>query len=297
MNETKRILVWGLTILVGMSAIPAQAKGPTETRTLEERVAFSQVHDRRLVIDNVFGSIVVRASDGDVVEMVARETVYADSAARLEAARAEVELRISERDGEVELFVDGPFRCREDRHEWSSHHRDPGYRVVYDIEVRVPYYIELDLSTVNEGDIHVEDVRGDFRIHNVNGSIRLERMAGSGEVETVNGPVEASFASAPLAETTFSTVNGEIDVAFPADLSADLELASRFGELWSGYRAVPLPVAPPETRTEGGRTVIETARGAVVRVGSGGPRISFETLNGNIYVRKSATNNGEDDNA
>ena len=137
MNETKRILVWGLTILVGMSAIPAQAKGPTETRTLEERVAFSQVHDRRLVIDNVFGSIVVRASDGDVVEMVARETVYADSAARLEAARAEVELRISERDGEVELFVDGPFRCREDRHEWSSHHRDPGYRVVYDIEVWV----------------------------------------------------------------------------------------------------------------------------------------------------------------
>jgi hypothetical protein len=120
-------------------------------------------------------------------------------------------------------------------------------------------------------------------------------MAGSGEATTVNGSVVASFVSNPKGDTHFETINGKIDVSFQADLAADLEMLARWGELWSEYVVRPLPMAPPVKRTKGSRTVIEMSRGTRVRVNGGGPTHSFETLNGNIYVRKGTSERGDND--
>ena len=72
-------------------------------------------------------------------------------------------------------------------------------------------------------------------------------------------------------------------------------MVARWGELWSEYKVVPLPSLPPTKRTKGDRTIIEVQRGTRVRVESGGPTHSFETLNGNIYVRKETSERGEND--
>lgn len=256
----------------------------SESRTLTRSMAFSG-SGKRLIVDNVWGSVLVKGYAGTGVEMVAQETIHAKSSDRLERASREVKLEIYERPGEIELFVNGPFRCKDDRRHWADH-GNPGYEVVYDFEIRVPFDTEIDVRTVNDGDIRVEDVRGDFRIHNVNGSIRMEAMAGSGEVETVNGPIVASFGANPTAASRFETINGRIDVSFRPDLSADLEMVARWGEQWSEFEVEALPSLPPTKRTKDGRTVIEIQKSSRVRVGEGGPTFSFETLNGNIYVRK-----------
>ena len=81
-------------------------------------------------------------------------------------------------------------------------------------------------------------------------------------------------------------MNGDVDVAFPTDLSADLEPSIRpWGELWSEFDFVALPTQPETRTTRGGRTVIKMG-GPVVRVAQGGPRLSFETLNGDVLIRK-----------
>lgn len=283
--------------LIALSvAIPGVAEELIDRREIKKSIAFEGPGSRHVVVDNVWGSIVVEGYGGDIVEMTAVETVRAPTADRIELARREVELQILERDGEIELYVDGPFRCRDRAglgNCWNSWKNR--YEVVYDLHLRVPRDADLEVRTVTDGDIEVTGVRGDFLVRSVNGSIELSGLAGSGEAKTVNGTVVASFISNPKTDSHFETVNGKIDVRFQPDLSADLEMEAQFGELWSEYQVVPLPSQPPTKRTEGGRTIIEIGGGSRVRVASGGPTHSFETLNGNIYVRKGTTERGDDD--
>ncbi|MGB5400177.1 MAG: hypothetical protein WBO71_08175 [Thermoanaerobaculia bacterium] len=268
-------------------AIPSSAEKLSDSRTLNRSIALERSGPQRVIVDNVWGSITVEGYEGETVEMTAVETVRARTAERMDQARREVELQVNKQDGEVEFYVDGPFRCH-DRTEqgncWNNW-RDR-YEVIYDFRVRVPHDTDIELRTVNHGDIEVSGVRGDFVVNNVNGSVELSGLAGSGEATTVNGPVVASFVSNPKKNSHFETINGKIDVSFQPGLSADLEMVARWGELWSEYKVEALPSPPPTKRTEGGRTVIELQRGSRVRVDGGGPTHSFETLNGNIYVRK-----------
>jgi hypothetical protein len=289
-------LVLMLTLTASAMAPPGVAEDLSDRRDLQETIVFESSGPRRLVIDNVWGSIVVEGYEGDKVEMTAAETVHARTAERIDQARREVALRILKQGAEIELYVDGPFRCR-DRNEkgncWNRWHDN--YEVIYDFHVRVPRDADLEVRTVNHGDIEVSGVEGDFIVHNVNGSIELSGLAGSGEATTVNGPVAASFVANPKGDSHFETLNGRIDVSFQPDLSADLEMVARWGELWSDYEVEPLASLPPTKRTKAGRTVIELQRGSRVRVDRGGPTHSFETLNGNIYVRKGTTERGDDD--
>ena len=271
------LLFASLLLLAGPGAADVE-----ERRTLE--ATFELAREGRLVVDNVWGSIRLTGTDGRVVRVEAVETIRADDDRALERARREVEL-LMEADGRaVDLYVDGPFRDRH-RRGWARRYRDPGYEVSYDFDIAVPRDATIEVATVNDGEITVLGVHGGFDVSNVNGGIELRDLRGSGRVRTVNGPIEARFSRSPRSACGFETVNGDVQVYFPADLSADLELESRFGELWSEFEFEPLPVPAATTRTEGGTTVIELGD-PVVGVARGGPRLSFATLNGDVLIRR-----------
>lgn len=283
-------IVFVLAAAGGALSAPALGEEMIEARTLKELFDAAPSGSTRLVVDNIFGSVTISGESRQTISMVAKETRQAKTEAGLARAAEEVELRIFRREGEIELFVDGPFRDENCRNQWSDREQGrPRYQVSYDFEIRVPFDTELEVRTITDGDIQISDVRRDFEVNNVNGSIRLEDMAGSGKVETVNGEIWASFAANPLADTRFVTVNGEVEAFFQPGLSADLELKTQWGETWSEYPVVALPSYPPTQRHEDGRTVIEFESGSRVRVGDGGPKLYFETLNGDIYVRKSTS--------
>jgi hypothetical protein len=247
---------------------------------LEESVPLDSEREPLVVVKNVFGSIRVTAHDRPSVDMTATETIRADTQADVGRARTEMSLR-TQRDGnEIAFRVqddDDDCCCRWNR--WDD------YVVAYDIEIRVPAGASLDLSTVNEGEIFVEGVHGDFEATNVNGAVSLYGLRGTGRATTVNGALEAKFERAPADATEFKTVNGRIEVAFPADLSADLAFKTMHGEIWTDFDAEPVAVVPTsETTHEGTRYVIRSDRRSMVRVGTGGPTHSFETLNGDIEV-------------
>ena len=143
----------------------------------------------------------------------------------------------------------------------------------------------LEISTVNDGDVTVEDVNGEFDLKNVNGAVRLVRAGGGGSIHTVNGDVDASFARSPSEATSFHTVNGEVDVTFPANLSAELAFHTLQGDVFTDFDVESLS-APPEVRRDRGRYVMNTNHNSAFRVGTGGERHTFNTLNGDILVRK-----------
>lgn len=226
----------------------------TETKT------FSNV--REIVLDNVSGKVEVTGQSGRDAVMDVEKRIRAESDERLEAARREVKLEITESAGVVRVFVDGPFRCRCD---WEGMRRN-GYHVSYDFKLRIP------------ADAH-------FDIHTVNGPISVEGVAAAGKAVTVNGGVRVVYAKNPPGPVVLETINGNVDVTLMAGLSADLRMKTMNGGMYTDFDVTPLPVEAAQAERRNGKFIYRTQDAARVRAGAGGPELSLKTLNGNIYVR------------
>src|SRR5262249_2168902 len=62
-----------------------------------------------------------------------------------------------------------------------------------DLDIQVPVKTNLNLRTVNGGNITVEGVEGEIEVSNTNGGVMLNNVAGSVVVPTTNGRKVASF--------------------------------------------------------------------------------------------------------
>ena len=238
---------------------------------------------RELEVDNVFGSVEVVGTSGDQVELVVNKTIYAETEAKAANARKEVTLDVKQEGDVLRFYVNGPFRCNCDGgcNNWG---RDPGYTVKMDFQLRVPNRMRFKLKTVNDGNIKVQGVAGDFIVRNVNGSISLSDVAGSGAATTVNGAVTVTFRENPKEDSEFKSINGNVELHFAKELSADFRFKTFNGGVYTDFPMTGLPQKPSDVERKNGRFVYRSDRFTGGRVGSGGPEIKVENLNGDIRV-------------
>ncbi len=240
-----------------------------------------------VIVDNVWGDVRVTGYDGDEIRMKAKKHLSAKSDAILSEIEQAVTLDISEEDDAIELYVDGPFRDndhRSRRHHWNRY-RDIQAR--YDFEIQVPKGVDLDLSTVNDGEITVQNVMGDYDVHNVNGGIKMDKIGGSGEAYAVNGDVTVDFVKNPASDGRYGSLNGEVKLYFLPELSADFQLKTFNGEIYSDFPVTSLPAkAVKSTEKEKGRFVYKVSRMTAVRAGQGGPKIVLDGFNGDMFILK-----------
>jgi hypothetical protein len=240
---------------------------------------------RSIEVDNVFGSIEVVGGTGNQVELVVDENTRAESKDALALAHKEVTLDITQPDGGLKLYVDGPFRCNcEDGCRGERRHHGDGYIVKMDFVLHVPNNVDVNVRTVNEGRIVVRNVDGHFVARNVNGDIELDSMAGSGLAHTVNGPVKVTFRRNPLEASSFQSVNGNIDLFFARGLSADFRFKTFNGGIYSDFPVTTMPVNAPTREEHGGKVVFRADRFTAARISNGGPEIKIENLNGDIRI-------------
>lgn len=280
MKKTLAALLMGLCAVVAFS----QSRYPVEDKeTIRRTLEFAGSGAKTLDIDNLNGSVRVIGYNGSSVEMVAHRTIRAETQDKVELAKQEVRLDITERAQTIGIYVDDPHRG--DRNSRSSRRRrDPGYRVTFDFEVRVPHETGLMLSTVNSGEVRVENTSGKFDVENVNGGIAMTGIAGSGLADTVNGKVNITFVTNPKADSSFSTVNGDITVNFRPDLSANLQFKTFNGDVYTDFPVTAISNTMPAAERRNGATVYKGNRFSGYRAGNGGPELRFETLNGDIRV-------------
>jgi DUF4097 and DUF4098 domain-containing protein YvlB len=100
----------------------------------------------------------------------------------------------------------------------------------------------------------------------------------------VNGSVKVSFRENPKENSEFSTVNGDVDLRFVKGLSADFRFKTFNGEVFSDFEMTSLPARNTSVQQHNGKFVFRTDRSTGGRVGSGGPEIKAENLNGSIRV-------------
>ncbi len=246
---------------------------------------------RTVDLRTISGSIRLTTERRDDVRLTLTRRTDAEREDDLPAADRDVRLETSTRGATVSATVrDRDQVCGEStsgRHDswWER----PRYHVRVDLTAVVPAGTRVRLCTVNGEAVVATGELSEFDVSNVNGRIELAGVRGSGRARTVNGPVQVTFAESPRDASEFRTVNGDVTVTFPRDLAANLRLKTFHGELLTDFDVQPVPTPTPALREErNGKVVYRSGGFTTVRAGGGGPELTFDTLNGDVRILRSA---------
>jgi len=167
-----------------------------------------------------------------------------------------------------------------------------GSRTV-DLTLRVPTNCSMHLSTVNDGNIEVENVNGDLEINCTNGSVKLMGISGSAVAHALNEDLTATFVKVnPQKPMSFSSLNGKIDVTLPSDLKANVYLKSDQGEIYSDFdiKVMTEDISPSsrvqDNKGKKGKFRVSVEKAVRATINGGGQEFQFTNFNGDIYIRK-----------
>ncbi|HEY3127828.1 MAG TPA: DUF4097 family beta strand repeat-containing protein [Acidobacteriota bacterium] len=158
-----------------------------------------------------------------------------------------------------------------------------------DLNIQVPVRTSLKLSTLNDGNVKVEQISGELEINCLNGSVTLTNISGSVVAHALNGPMVATLNKVDPKPMSFSSMNGNIDVTFPPDIRANLKMRTDMGDIYSDFdvKMGDSPKAVTEdSRNKSGRYRVHIDKTIYGTINGGGPEIQFKNFNGSIYVRK-----------
>lgn len=160
-----------------------------------------------------------------------------------------------------------------------------------DLIIKVPHRTSLELSCINSGDIRVENITGDVEASNTNGAINLMNISGSAVANALNRDITVTFDGVdPDKDMSFTTLNGDIDVTFPASLKAKIKVKANQGDVFSDFEVTPVKdqerVTRKNHRSEKGIYKVEIDRSYWGLINGGGQVIQFSNFNGDIFIRK-----------
>jgi len=160
-----------------------------------------------------------------------------------------------------------------------------------DLDITVPYRTSVILRSVNNGDIKVTGVNGEVDVNNVNGDVTLSDISGNAVAHALNGKVLVTFRAVNTGKPmAFSSLNGDIDVTFPADLKAKVSITSDRGEVYSDFDLKLSSEAPQQIvqdrRNNSGKYVVKLDKTVRGTINGGGQEILFKNFQGDIYIRK-----------
>jgi Putative adhesin len=128
-------------------------------------------------------------------------------------------------------------------------------------------------ASSGNGEVTVEDAGGPVSASTGNGAVKAYTSAGPVNASSGNGDIDVRMTRlAAQSDMSFSTGNGTITVALPANFSGDLEAETGHGSVSSDF---PLQVS--------GRFGTSRMHGTI---GSGGERLRLSSGNGDLVLRK-----------
>ena len=156
---------------------------------------------------------------------------------------------------------------------------------------RVPRNANLELSTVNNGEIIASNIDGKLVLENVNGPITATNINGSVIAESVNDDITVSFSGISADQAmSFTSINGTLNLGLPATAGVELHIDSAEGEIVSDFEVDVQPSKPIMSREEGRHGVEVTVESVIVaKINGGGTVIKLKTLNGNINITKTGS--------
>jgi len=285
-----------LLIVIYTSVTYAQ----THTEKIVREITIEKISDANaLLIANINGDVKVQGYDGDKIIVEVNKWVGGKTVARLEKGKAELQLGVINRADSIILYVVNGCNTfgRGQRYgdgwnkgwgyNWNCNdgHCETEYDFKMDFTVKVPNRIHVVASTINEGEIDVQNVSGSIRANNINGGIRLANLEREAVASTINGDVDVDYTSNPSKDCRFYSLNGDINAFFQKGLAANLSFESFNGEFFTNINGIDQLPAIIE-KSEKGDGIRYKVNGNLYKIGKGGPLLDFETFNGNVYQKE-----------
>nr|WP_299073923.1 DUF4097 family beta strand repeat-containing protein [uncultured Allomuricauda sp.] len=275
-----------LSSLVGIQCTEAQ-KGEF-TEVIKKEIPFSNSTENTIIVKNVFGSISVEGYSGSTIMVAVEKTITADDSTDLELGKQELSLQVIQEDDKVFLHPDAPyieFDKNQLKYNWCNNYQEPPYEHQMDFKIKVPYSVQINVSTVNNGEVSVKNTKGTYlQAENVNGGITLSNVTGKTKVNCINGAVNISYTENPKSPSKYYSLNGDINISYQKALSANISFKSMNGEMFTDFDINKQFMKT--NKEQGGKAKYKFEAKPVVQIGSGQVEFDFETLNGNVFIKK-----------
>ena len=263
-------------VALGLSAGRALAQGQAQSGADRIPVTLSDPsRPARVKVSLVNGGITVKGYEGKEVVVEARVRNRENSRNEGGPKRLTISttgLSVEEENNEVNINTES-------------------YNRAIDVTVSVPVHTSLKLRAINDGDIAVTGVDGEIDVDDINGAVTLNNVSGSVVAHALNGHVYATLTRVePQKAMAFSSLNGDIDVTFPADLKANVSIRSDQGDVFSDFdvqlQATAAQPVVEDSRGHGGKYRVKIDKTVRGTINGGGPEIQFRNFQGKIYIRK-----------
>jgi DUF4097 and DUF4098 domain-containing protein YvlB len=265
MNRQRQFPTWlgavlGTICALLVLALGADASDHRGAYTEEFHQTYAITPDGRVELDNINGAVHISTWDQNEVKVDAIK--YADEKDRLDEARIEVD------SGKDYLSIRTKYRDHDQTFNWGSRHNPPSVEYT----LTVPRTARLDEIKLINGSLDVTGVSGEVHASCINGRLEAHNLSGRAELSTINGHLDARFDQLSGSSIELNSVNGSLELTIPSDSKAEIEASTVSGGIDNDFGL----------HVNHHRYVGHDLRG---ELGSGGPRIKLENVNGHIEIR------------
>jgi DUF4097 and DUF4098 domain-containing protein YvlB len=277
-----RLWVCGLIVVLASTGFALADRAVNETRSASPNaevsieifagsVTVTAWDESRVSVEGTIGddveSLEVDGEGGEIESSVEKLEIMVPRGVQLEVESLSADVTVTGVSSEVEVevvsgdvTVEGPVAMVE-------------VEVVSgDVRVANPGSVEIEAVS---GDVTVQGLSGGGSIEAVSGDIKLDGTLGDTEIEAVSGDIRFQGGFAPGAGVSISSVNGDVGLKLPGDVSARFEVSTFNGDIKSDFGGTPERTDPHEP----GMKLDATA-------GGGDATVDIETFSGDVRIQR-----------
>ena len=280
-------------IIVCCCTITAVAQKNTET--IKEEVQFNTSSKENVFyVDNMHGAIEVEGYNGKKIVIEVTKTITGKTAEIVAKGKREINLKVEKKGTKIYAYSDSPYTFFDlesgeysHRENWNSRRSRRKYEYSLDFKIKVPKNVSIDVSTVNDGDIYVQNMHGvTLSANNVNGAITLKNVSGATDVNALNKDINIVYTENPTSESWYRSLNGDINIKFKEMLNANVSHRTMNGGFYTSYAVSNLApkIVKEKLRKSKGIKYRVRSEGQF-KIGNGGVQLNFDQLNGDTIVK------------
>lgn len=265
------------------------------TEKIKKEVAFNSISkENTLYVDNIHGGVEVEGYNGKTIIIEVVKTITGKSSEIVAKGKREINLKVEKRGTKIYAYSDSPYTFFDlesgeysHRENWNHKRSRRRYRYSLDFKIKVPKNVSIDVSTVNDGNIYVENIHGEYlSANNVNGAITLKNVSGTTDVNALNKDINIVYAKNPIKESWYRSLNGDINIKFKNDLNANVSHRTMNGGFYTNYSVSNLApkIVKEKIRKSKGIKYKIRSKGQF-KIGNGGVQLNFDQLNGDTIVK------------
>jgi DUF4097 and DUF4098 domain-containing protein YvlB len=217
----------------------------------------------RLKISNINGDVHISAWDRNEVKIDAVKRAY--SRERFSEATIDVTNTADS------VIIKTQYAARNLTFDSRTRENNPAS---IEYTLTVPRGARIEGVELVNGSLDIEGVHGDVRASLVNGRVKANDLSGEVNLSAVNGAIEVNAAGlAGSKGVNLNAVNGSIVLSVPSGANAQVKASTVHGQISNDF----------------GLTVEEgqyVGRNLTGQIGSGGPRIRLNNVNGSISIKR-----------